>query len=125
MGIFTSTVPFLREPLTTTFAEDAGLAKIWNISSTFLEFLNSVEGFTVTSQYKKFITATKNLSLILSIQSTFLNFLLILNLLLDKEFRTWQFYPIIFQIFCDLQNKTKTWLENSRSLRCIHFFTIT
>ena len=90
------------EPLSTTFVEDAGLAKIWNISSKFLDFLSFGEGFTVTSQYEMFLTTTNNLSLFLSIQSTFLNFLLILNLLLDKEFRTWQFYPITFQIYCDL-----------------------
>ena len=98
----TPTAPLFWELSTTAFVEDAGVAKIWNMSSEFLDFLTSGEGFTVTSQYKKFLTATNNVSLFLSIQSTFLNFLLILNLLLDKEFRTWQFYPITFQIFCDL-----------------------
>ena len=98
----TPTVAISKENSTTQFVEDAGGVQIWNISPELLEFLKSGEGFTLTSEYKNFLTVTKNVSLFLGIQSTFLNFVLFLNLLLDKELRTWMFYPITFQIFCDL-----------------------
>ena len=67
-----------------------------------LSVMFSPETFELSENYFVFLTIRRSATIVLSAMSTILNFFLLLNLLLDKESRTWDFYPIILQAFCDM-----------------------
>ena len=95
-------VPTQNVTETTRFVEDKGWARLMNFGDDFLDVIFSDEFFVITDSYTNFLSIKSWASILLSIQSVVLNFILLLNLFLDSELRQLQFYPVMLQAFCDL-----------------------
>ena len=95
-------LPTKLSTLTTRVVNDQEEAQWLIYDEEELLVMFSPESFELSENYFLFLTIRRNVTIVLSAMSTVLNFFLLLNLLVDKESRTWDFYPIILQAFCDM-----------------------
>ena len=95
-------LPTKLSTLTTRVVNDQEEAQLLTYYEEELSVLFSPESFELSENYFLFLTIRRNVTIVLSAMSTVLNFFLLLNLLVDKESRTWDYYPIILQAFCDM-----------------------